>query len=160
MVGLARRVDKMQELSTKLKNLPGKFLAFKADITNEEDIIAAFKWVTVNLGPVSILINNAGISQPTNISEGVTEMWRKIMDTNVMGASIATREAIKIMKENNIDGSIIMINSILGHYVYNIPNMNMYGASKFALNAISESLRLELIDAHTKIKISVSNGYI
>lgn len=155
VVGLARRKERVDELAAKLSGLKGKLYSFKADMTVESDIIAAFKWTNENLGPVSILINNAGISQPNTLIGGNTDMWRKVLDTNVMGLTIATREAIDHMTRNQIDGHVIHINSILGHYVAPVPKINMYSASKFAVTALTETLRQELMAMDSKIKITV-----
>ena len=54
-------------------------------MTIESDIIAAFKWIKDTLGPVSVLVNNAGVSQPNTLIGGNTEMWKKVLDTNVLG---------------------------------------------------------------------------
>lgn len=70
VVGLARRKERIEELSEKLKDKEGKLYAYKADVTKEEDIFAAFDWVNKNVGPVSILINNAGLARNTTIVDG------------------------------------------------------------------------------------------
>ena len=127
----------------------------KADISKEEDILKAFQWVTKKVGPVHILINNAGIVQQTNLVEGDAEKWKKIFDTNVIGLSIATREAVKIMKQNKIDGHIIHINSTLGHRIFYHSFANVYPASKYAVTALTETLRQELNHLGLKIKITV-----
>lgn len=155
-MGLARRKEKIEELSEKLKTAKGKLYAVRADITVESSIIDAFKWTQDNVGPVSILINNAGISQPTTLIGGNSEMWRKILDTNVVGLSIATREAVDQMLANKIDGHIVHVNSILGHYVAHIPQVNIYPASKFAVSALTETLRQEFAAIDSNIKITVS----
>ncbi|KAJ3660773.1 hypothetical protein Zmor_005205 [Zophobas morio] len=100
VVGLARRSERVEDLVKQLEGKKGKLYALKTDISKEKDILKAFKWVSDNLGPVHILINNAGIIQQTNLTEGDTEKWKKIFDTNVLGLCIATREAVKIMKAN------------------------------------------------------------
>ncbi|KAG5867837.1 hypothetical protein JTB14_002163 [Gonioctena quinquepunctata] len=161
VVGLARRKNAIEELSLKLANSKGKLYALRVDLSNEEDILNAFKWIQENVGPIHILVNNAGLAQPTTLSNGDTEKWKKVMDVNVIGLCIATREAIKDMKNNDIDGHIIHINSISGHKVPNIPAFNIYPASKFAVTALTESLRLELNTMQSKIKVSsVSPGAV
>ncbi|XP_068894715.1 farnesol dehydrogenase-like isoform X2 [Tenebrio molitor] len=159
VVGLARRSERVEELAKKLQSKKGKLHAVKADISKEEDILNAFKWTSDNLGPVHILVNNAGIIQQTNLTEGDTEKWKRVLDTNVMGLCIATREAVKVMKSNKIDGHIIHINSVGGHGVPNFPGLNVYPASKHAVTALTETLRQELNHLGLKIKItSVSPG--
>ncbi|RZC35196.1 adh short, KR, NAD binding 10, and/or Epimerase domain containing protein, partial [Asbolus verrucosus] len=161
VVGLARRSERVEELSKKLKGKKGKLFAVKTDITNEEDVIEAFRWASDNLGPVHILVNNAGILQQTNLIDGDTEKWKKTLDTNVLGLCIATREAIKIMRTNNIDGHIVHLNSIAGHGTTNFPFANIYPATKHAVTALTETLRQELNQLALKIKItSVSPGVV
>lgn len=146
----------MEELANKLQDKPGKLYALKADMTVESDIIKAFEWTEENLGPISILINNAGLMQLTTLIDGDTEKWKRVLDTNVLGLCIATREAVKIMKKHDISGHVIHINSVLGHYAYDIPNANVYIASKFAVTALTETLRQELNSVGSKIRVTVS----
>ncbi|KAF2889127.1 hypothetical protein ILUMI_06844 [Ignelater luminosus] len=161
VVGLARRKEKLDELSKKLQNKPGKFYSFKADVSNENDIIEAFTWIKKNVGPVSILINNAGVSKNTNLVDGEAKDWKAVLDINVLGLCIATREAIKHMRASNIDGHIIHINSVTGHIVTSIPQLNVYPASKYAVTALTETLRQELNSIGSKIRItSLSPGSV
>lgn len=147
----------IEDLSKELASKKGKLYAVKADLTQEPDILKAFEWVTNNLGLPHILINNAGYSNlNSHLSDGKTEIWKKIFDLNVLGLCIATREAVKIMKANNINGHIIHINSMSGHRVPIGFRMNVYPASKYAVTALTESLRQELNSFKSKIKVSVS----
>lgn len=92
------------------------------------------------------------------ILDGSTEVWRRVFDVNVMALCICTREAIKVMKENEIDGHIVHINSIAGHFVPHFPKpvLNVYPASKFAVTALTETLIHELRSEGSKIKVTVS----
>jgi NADP+-dependent farnesol dehydrogenase len=155
VAGFARRSERVEELSKKLQGKKGKLFAVKVDMTKEDDILKGFKWVSEKLGPVHILVNNAGITQNTNLTEGETEKWKKILHTNVLGLCIATREAVKVMKANKIDGHIIHINSVSGHGVPNFPGVNVYAASKHAVTALTETLRQEFNHLGLKIKITV-----
>ncbi|XP_031343723.1 farnesol dehydrogenase-like [Photinus pyralis] len=160
VAGLARRKEKMNELAATLKGCKGAFHPIQADITKEEDIIKAFQYIIENLGPIHILINNAGISRISPLSIGKTEDWNLIMDTNVMGLGIATREALQNMYLNKVDGHIIHVSSITGHNLAQNPNA-FSGASKAAVTSLAESLRIELNRRNSKIKIScISPGYI
>ena len=106
--------------------------------------------------PVHILINNAGRGAKANLTEGETRQWKKVFNLNVLGLSIATREAVKVMKENKINGHIIHMNSIAGHQVLNFEVPSVYSASKFAVTALTETLRQELNQQGLKIKVTVS----
>ncbi|XP_074028768.1 farnesol dehydrogenase isoform X2 [Leptinotarsa decemlineata] len=163
VVGIARRVEKIEDLSKTLCDQPGKLYPLRCDITKEEDILKAFRWITENVGPIHILVNNAGLTRPTSLVDGASEDWRRIFEINVMALCICNREAIKIMRNHNIAGHIILMNSIAGHYVPNmpVPNLNVYPASKFAVTALTESLRQELRFNETAIKVtSISPGLV
>lgn len=155
VVGLARRLEKLEALSKKLQNKKGKFFHRQTDIKREEDILKAFKWTRENIGPVSILINNAGIASRVDLTNTPTEKVKELLDTNVIGLYVATREACKIMMENNIDGHIVHISSIAGHAVISAES-GVYSASKHAVMVLTETLRKELVNKNSKIKISVS----
>nr|XP_023022923.1 farnesol dehydrogenase-like [Leptinotarsa decemlineata] len=161
VVGLARRIDKMEELARTLSGKRGYLYPVKCDITVESDILDAFQYVKNNLGPIHVLVNNAGVAKNTTLMDGDTESWKQILDVNVMGLAITTREAIKDMIENQIDGQIININSVFGHRVsQNVP-LNIYPASKFAVTAFTESLRYEFCNAKSRIKVtSLSPGFV
>ncbi|KAK4879339.1 hypothetical protein RN001_007485 [Aquatica leii] len=161
VVGLARRKERVENLAKQLEGKNGKLYAFKADMTKEEDILSAFNWVTKNLGPIDVLINNVGIFKEHSFLDGSTKDWKDTFDTNVLSLCIATREAIKIMKQNKIDGHIVCINSIGGHKIPVSFPINVYGASKYAVTALAETLRVELNSIGSKIKISsVSPGAV
>lgn len=67
MVGLARNVEKIEQISKTLDG-PGRLYAVKCDITNEDEIKATFKWITEDIGPVHILVNNAGLTVPSTLT--------------------------------------------------------------------------------------------
>ncbi|KAK9892502.1 hypothetical protein WA026_020492 [Henosepilachna vigintioctopunctata] len=162
VVGFARRKEKVEELSKSINGKDGAILhALKVDITVEDDVVAAFKYTAEKFGPISILVNNAGIIQNTTLYDGDTNCWRKVFDTNVLGLCIATREAINIMRRHNVDGHIIHINSVSGHRVPPIPCTNVYSASKFAVTSLAQTLSNELKALGSRIKVtSISPGYV
>ncbi|KAJ3630073.1 hypothetical protein Zmor_027105 [Zophobas morio] len=136
VLGVARRSERIEERAKQLSGKKGKLHVIKADLTKEEDIVKVFKWSKDNLGPVHILVNNAGRVAHTNLTEGKTEDWKSVFDLNVLGLCIATRELI------------------VGHQVVNYPGLNVYPASKFAVTALTETLRQELNHQSLKIKIT------
>ncbi|XP_063235308.1 farnesol dehydrogenase-like [Bacillus rossius redtenbacheri] len=160
VVGLARRADRIEELAASLKDSPGKLYAVKTDLTKEEDILSAFKWVKENLGGVDVLVNNAGVGKLDNLYDGSVADWKQMIDVNVLALSICTKEAIRSMKERGVDdGHIIHINSVAGHYYSSLPGIGMYSATKHAVTVLTESLRRELTKLNSKIKItSISPG--
>ncbi|KAF5298270.1 hypothetical protein FQR65_LT09781 [Abscondita terminalis] len=161
VIGIARGKDKLENVRNRLKDEPGKFYYYVADFSKEEDILAAFKWAEKKVGHVHILINNVGVRKPTNLTSGNTELWRNMFDTNFLGLCIASREALKVMIRNNIAGHIINMNSIFGHKVSCGPQTSVYPATKFAVTAVTETLRQELNSIGSKAKVtSISPGRV
>ncbi|XP_069683493.1 farnesol dehydrogenase-like [Periplaneta americana] len=160
VVGLARRVERVQELNNSLKSAPGKLYPLKCDVTKEEEVKEAFKWVKDNLGGTDILVNNAGIASVSTLGGGPVENWRKIYDLNVLALCMCTKEALQSMKEKGVDdGHIIHINSVAGHKV--VDDVAMYSSSKHAVTALTEGLRRELVNQKSKIRVSsVSPGAV
>lgn len=162
VVALARRKCKIEELRAYLPDdLKNNLYAVKCDVSNEKEIIETFKWIDENLGGISVLINNAGILRKATLLEhDNSKPIREVFETNVFGLLNCTREAYQSMKKHSIDGHIININSLVGHkipiFVGQLPSFNVYPASKHAVTAINEVLRQDLIDAKSKIKITVS----
>lgn len=67
VVGLARDLDAMKELSVNLSEEKGKLYPYRCDMRQEEEILKAFAWIEKNLGGISILVNNAGLLQRTTL---------------------------------------------------------------------------------------------
>lgn len=94
----------------------------------------------------------------SSLTDGDTNDWRKTLDVNVIGVCVATREAVRDMRKNGVEGHIVHVNSVTGHKVPYLPNMNIYPASKHAITALTETIRIELNLAGDKIKISVGSN--
>uniref|UniRef100_A0A1B6EKL6 Dehydrogenase n=2 Tax=Cuerna arida TaxID=1464854 RepID=A0A1B6EKL6_9HEMI len=162
VVGLARREDRLLDMKNKLQGKSGTLHPIKADITKEEDLKKAFKWIKENLGGIDVLVNNAGVLITTHTTDGNIEDWRKMFELNVFAVGACAREAINSMKERNVDdGHIININSLASHRIPDFPGIATYSASKHASNAIGEGLRRELSSQKSKIKVtSISPGVV
>ncbi|XP_017780996.1 PREDICTED: farnesol dehydrogenase-like [Nicrophorus vespilloides] len=156
VVGMARRENKMNEMVEKFGKYPGKFYSLKTDLTVVEDILASLKWVKDNVGPIHIVINNAGFLAEGGTFNGDLSVWKSQMDSMLLAPCIISQESIKDMIANNVDGHIINVNSIYGHvinHVYN-PEMGIYPAIKHGISALTETTRQELVLKGKKIKIS------
>lgn len=161
-IGLARRAERIEELKSKL---PEKFrknlIAHKCDVGSEDEINSTFKWVEKTYGGVDILVNNAGIIRTTKIvNEGNTKDITDIVNVNVLAPVFCIREAFRTMKTRGNPGHIVIISSVVGHsipFVVGTPmgSMNIYPPSKYAMTALTEVVRQELLMEKTKIKITV-----
>jgi NADP-dependent 3-hydroxy acid dehydrogenase YdfG len=111
------------------------------DVCDDASVDAGVKSVLAETGAIDVLVNNAGIA-----SAGVTEAFtaeqaKSIFDTNVIGLLRVTRAVLPSMRQQH-DGLIINIGSILGRVTF--PFVGIYGASKFAVEALTDSLRYEV----------------
>ncbi|XP_015435623.1 PREDICTED: LOW QUALITY PROTEIN: farnesol dehydrogenase-like [Dufourea novaeangliae] len=142
VAGLARRVDKVKELADTL-----------------ESVVSAFAWVQENLGSVSVLVNNAGITKESSLIEGNLEDWRAVFEVNVLGLCLCTREAVRMMREAGGEGVVINVNSLAGERVPFIPGFSVYPASKRSIVALAQTLRHELTG--TRIRVTgISPGLV
>ncbi|EDV99767.1 farnesol dehydrogenase [Drosophila grimshawi] len=167
VVGLARRVERIEELQ---KSLPAtrreKLIALHCDVGNESSVKEAFDTIEKQLGGIDILVNNAGVAIPGQLVDMPTATIQTVVQTNIMGIVNCTQRAFRSMKQRNFDGHIILINSILGHKLFspmgtNAPNVNIYAPSKHAVTALTEMYRQEFMGLGTRIKItSISPGVV
>ncbi|XP_056639859.1 farnesol dehydrogenase-like isoform X1 [Diorhabda sublineata] len=151
VVGFATRSERLIALAQKLStSQQGKFYPIAGDITNEDHIIHAFQWTQDNIGPVSVLINNT----PTSVLYyDDIDALKEILNETVLGICIVSREAIKHMKENNIDGYIINVGGLSRNETYFDSPCNN------SLNPLTETLRLQLAADESEIRItSLSYG--
>ena len=163
VVGLARRVEKIEELIKSIGVTSGKIYAYKCDVSDQDSVKAAFQWIEDKFGSMQILINNAGVARNTKILDEGDEVARKlneVINTNVNGLVQCTREAFRLIKKADDYGFIININSVLGHYIpFMQLSMNIYPPTKYAVTAVTEVLRQELILLkNDKIRVSVSHS--
>ncbi|XP_067612959.1 farnesol dehydrogenase-like [Eurosta solidaginis] len=164
VVGLARRLQIMEAYKPDLPAEQQKrFHTLACDISSLESVNKTFDWIVTTLGGVDILVNNAGILLPGLACTMDPLEMQQLMQINVMGVVFATQRAFKSMKERNVDGHVVLVNSLSGHSV-NIPNIedshvNMYAPSKYAITALTDVYRQEFKGLGAKVKVtSVSPG--
>lgn len=154
-----------KEHAKQLQDCPGKVHAYKCDVSNQESIKAAFKWVEGNFGTVNILVNNAGTAKNIHLldtSEEAGYFLNNIINTNLSGAMHCTREAFKLMQKSEDHSYVINISSIMGKTIpfwEGTSSDNIYGPTKFGLTAMTEVVRQELIKLKCpKIRVSVRHS--
>lgn len=152
VIGLARRLNVMQELREKLPpNQQDRFFPRTCDMTSLPSVRCAFHWIEERFAQrMHVLINNAGtISHSRLLDTGNEDDLENVMNVNVMGAVFCTKEAYRLMQKAMSFGEechILHVNSLLGHRVpKHIPGcgFNLYPVSKHALRAVNEMLRRE-----------------
>jgi len=160
LVVCARRRDRLDALAAELERTGAGVLALTADMRREDDILRCFAAARDRFGGVDVLVNNAGLGRSAPISSAATELWREMLEVNVLGLAIATREAIRDMERRGRAGHVVNVASMASHRVPG-PESGMYSATKFAVRALTEGVRQELRARQSAIRVSlVSPGYV
>ncbi len=139
----ARRMDRLEILAAELSAYGSKVLPIFLDITDRSSICAAFTHAQEALGVIDIVVNNAGVAEPSLFLKTKPDSLASIMAINFTGAWDVTSEAAKRLIEAKHTGSIINIASVLG--IGSGPGYAAYSASKGALIQLTRSLALEFI---------------
>lgn len=167
-IGLARRVERVEEIINSLKkeNAKGQGFSYKCDVADGKSIKETFEWIEKKFGTINIIVNNAGIGRVATILEAGDDSMAKInevIDTNFRGMVHCTKEAFQLMKKSDDYGMIINVNSILGHRNPSLTaTFNVYPASKYAVTALTETIRHEIsASGNRKIRVSsISPGRV
>ena len=153
----ARRADRLARLAAELG---GEVAVQPTDMRREEDILRLSAVARERFGGVDILVNNAGLGRAAPLGSAPTELWREMLEVNVLGLAIATREAIQDMERRGVAGHVVHVASMAAHRVPG-PESGMYAATKFAVRALTEGLRQELRARESPIRVSaVSPGHV
>jgi len=139
----ARRADRLTELAERITATGGQALAVDLDVTDAASIAHAVRAAEAGLGPISILVNNAGVP-PKDLSLEMEEAeWDSVMDTNLKGAWLMAREVGRRMVTHGNGGRIINIASVLGWRTV-AKRVQSYAVSKAGMVSLTETLALEL----------------
>lgn len=136
----ARRREALEKLARQIDGTGGAALALTTDVTDEQQVLELFRRTMNEFGRVDILVNNAGtaIGKPTD--ELSLEAWRKVIDCNVTGAFLCSREAFKVMKRQRA-GRILNIGSVSAKVPR--PHSAAYTTSKYALEGLTRSMAVD-----------------
>jgi len=145
-----RREERLEEIKSQLEkkfNVAVCLLPF--DVRNREDVFDAIEHIPESWKGIDVLINNAGLALGRDyFDEADMNDWDTMIDTNVKGLLYVSRAVIPLMVSNK-KGHIINLGSIAGNEVYE--KGNVYCASKFAVDAISQSMRIDLLRYGIKV---------
>jgi NAD(P)-dependent dehydrogenase (short-subunit alcohol dehydrogenase family) len=152
-VNYARDAESAKAVAAAIAKAGGKAIAVQADVAIEADVIRLFETTTRNLGPVTALVNNAGIlEQQSRLDEMSAERFERVFATNILGSFLCAREAVRRMstRHGGAGGAIVNVGSAAsrlgspGEYVD-------YAASKGAIDTLTLGLAKEVAEEGIRV---------
>lgn len=136
-------------VSAAAEKLGGDTVGLTCDLGNPDQIAAMFDRIESEIGPVSILVNNAGIAAPGDFLETTLDQFRKVIDVNLVGTFLALQRAAKTMVAEGIEGAIVNMSSI--NAVVAIPAIAAYCASKGGVMQLTKATALALAPHNIRV---------
>ena len=143
------RDEKKLELAIKSFPPGSQVLSIAADVSDPQQAEMLIEKTVKHFGKIDALINNAGVSLNADFSNTKPEIFKKVIDANILGSVYPSMYALKHIESTK--GSIVFVSSIAGFY--GLPKSAAYSASKMALTAVSQSLRMEVKQKNIHIGI-------
>ena len=151
VVVAARREERLADLAKRIEEGGGRVLAAACDVADEDQAHGLIRKAEEEFGRVDILVNNAGVMLLSTVGKGLSDEWRRMFDVNVLGLLYTTDAAVETMKRQG-GGHLVNISSVAGRKVTRDAS-GVYAGSKFAVGAISEGLRQELLADNIRVTI-------
>ena len=153
----ARSIDKLRELKSELLSKGHKAIAVEADVTKRNDMKEVAKAALDEFGQIDVLVNNAGIMPLSFMKNLHEDEWEQTIDVNVKGVVNSIAAVLPAMMEQK-NGHIVNISSIAGISVF--PSAAVYCGTKYAVEAITEGIRLELTAPYNIRATSIRPGAV
>jgi NADP-dependent 3-hydroxy acid dehydrogenase YdfG len=150
----ARREERLNALAAELGE---GALAAPADVRDPAACAALVARSVERFGSLDTLVNNAGLGLYGSVAEGDPEDWRKMFEVNVLGVLYTTRAAVRQMLRQG-SGDVVFVSSLAGRRVPRADG-TVYAATKHAVNAIAEGLRMDVHEKGIRV-INVEPGLV
>jgi len=137
----ARRTDRIDSLVKDITAKGGAALGFQTDVTKRSDVEALVQGAIHEHGRIDVIVNDAGIMPIAPMAALKVEEWDRMIDVNIKGLLFGVAAVLPIMQKQK-QGHIINMSSVGGFKVW-APGGTVYSATKFAVRAITEGLRME-----------------
>ena len=138
----ARRKDRIDALVGEIRKAGGSAAGFKTDVTQRDQVEALVNGALREHDRIDVIVNNSGIMPIAPMAARKVEEWDRMIDVNIKGLLYGVAAVLPIMQRQK-QGHIINLASVLGFKVF-APGGTVYSATKFAVRAITEGLRIEL----------------
>jgi 3-oxoacyl-[acyl-carrier protein] reductase len=140
-VNYARSADLAKEIAAEIVASGGRAVAVRADVSDADAVAAMFATVAEELGPVTVLVNNAGITDDGLLLRMGVDQWDQVLATNLRSVYLCTKTALKPMLRAR-SGRIISVSSISG--IVGNPGQSNYAASKAGVIGFTKSIAKEV----------------
>lgn len=154
---MARRTERLRALRREIESFDGRAVPIALDVTEGESVRQAVAAAETELGPIAILVNNAGVAEPKPVLEISEAEWDRTIEVNLRGAWLMAQETAKHMVKLGHGGSIVNIASITAFHV--AAQLSSYAASKAALVQLTRVMAVELARHNIRVN-AIAPGYI
>ena len=138
----ARRMDRIDAVVKEISAAGGKAIGFAVDVTKRAEVEALIQGAVDSFGRVDVIVNDAGIMPIAPMAALKVEEWDRMIDVNIKGLLYGVAAVLPIMQKQE-QGHIINMASVFGIKVF-APGATVYCATKSAVRALTEGLRMEL----------------
>ena len=138
----ARRMERIDAVVNDIRNVGGSAMGFKTDVTRRDQVEALVQGALREHDRIDVMVNNSGVMQIAPVAALRVEEWDRMIDVNIKGLLYGVAAVLPVMQRQK-QGHIINLASILGFKVL-APGGTVYSATKFAVRAVTEGLRIEL----------------
>ncbi len=152
----ARRKDRLDALVSAIEADGGRAVAIEADVTDQEQARGAVERTVAELGSLDTVVNNAGVMLLGPIADAPTEEWERMVALNVNGLLYVSHAALPHLIRSADEGrrrvaDLVNVSSTAGRNAR--AGAGVYNATKFGVNAFSESLRQEVTERHVRVSL-------
>lgn len=151
LVLAARREERLVKLTEELKANGGEAIWQTTDVTDRKQVEALAKTARDTFGRIDVLVNNAGLMPLAPLDALKVDEWDQMVDVNIKGVMYGIAAVLPTMREQH-SGHVINLSSVAGHKLF--PGAAVYCATKYAVRALSEGLRMEAGDEIRSTNIS------
>ncbi|GAC1426722.1 MAG: SDR family oxidoreductase [Candidatus Velthaea sp.] len=144
----ARRRDALEVVASEVRTQGGGAIPIACDMTKPDQIATCVAHTMKEFGRIDVLVNSAGVMHIGMIDGGNVEEWRQMIDTNLVGLMLMTREVLPHMKAAD-SGHIINISSVAGKIIRT--GSGVYNVTKWGVNVFTEALRQELVTENIRV---------
>jgi NAD(P)-dependent dehydrogenase (short-subunit alcohol dehydrogenase family) len=150
----ARTRQQLDDAAEAVRARGATAIVLPMDVADERSVASGFDELRKVSGRIDVLVNNAGAGGGQPIDKSDAARWRRILDTNVYGTFLVTRQAVPLMADG---GRIINMSSVLGRF--GVPGYTAYCASKHAVIGFTRALALELADRRITVN-AICPGWV